>query len=427
MKHRWLQYLALGCVVAAAACSNDDQQTAPNAPEMKVVPTTYPGCDFGTVKNLINSYFTSPNQLTAQGYESTMETGTPAVRVEYGFKIMDLIGSVSRSTTLSSAGATAGSNLTKALTKCMFDTSTPAYDSLHNGDGLDAIPFDSALRVAGGGVYYVVGAGFPSWNSKVLAGGIPSPAVASRKSAVGPGPATFATDTSTTFTLGSWTNVLAGNTYEGGTALVYGYPVSLSPIVYEWATIDPSTTFSPYTLISICDQSSNQSLMVHESNVGVLAYTNANLCGLPDATGTATKYKSHFQNTPVTAVSLAWVDRPLATLKLSKPDTVTVRVTDNGTGDGVNGACVTFSGSNNNGVPTSLVPGSSTPNNCDTPSSTKLARVTTSNSGGAAGYVTFIYSVTKSGGLVGTAALDEIIGRDQPTSNTLVAKQNVKP
>ena len=78
MKHRWLQYLALGCVVAAAACSNDDQQTAPNAPEMKVVPTTYPGCDFGTVKNLINSYFASPNQLTAQGYESTMETGTPS-------------------------------------------------------------------------------------------------------------------------------------------------------------------------------------------------------------------------------------------------------------------------------------------------------------------------------------------------------------
>ena len=93
----------------------------------------------------------------------------------------------------------------------------------------------------------------------------------------------------------------------------------------------------------------------------------------------------------------------------------------------MNGACVTFTGSNNNGVPTALVPGGSTPNNCDTPSSTKLARVTTSNSGGAAGYVTFIYFVTKSGGLVGTAALDEIIGRDQPVSNTVVAKQNVKP
>src|SRR5215211_4028611 len=97
MKHRWLQYLALGCVAALGACGNNDEQTAPpNVPQMKVVTPPYTNCNFSTVKNLINSYFTTPNQLTAQDYEATMETGTEAERRASGFAIMDLIGQVSR-------------------------------------------------------------------------------------------------------------------------------------------------------------------------------------------------------------------------------------------------------------------------------------------------------------------------------------------
>ena len=421
MMPRWWPYVALGGVLAVAACSDDKEQTPPTGPEMKVV-TDPLACDFLSVKNLINSYFSSPVQQTAQGYEGLMETAgaQDSVAIKNGFKIMDLIGTASRSG--SPPSPTVGSSLTKALTKCMFNAKTTPYKSLADGKGLDSVHFEMALSPSNGGVYYVVGSDYESKN--VLAGSTPA---TGRLSAAGPGPATFDL-TNTTFTLGTWTNLLAGNSYEGGRALVYAYPVNPSPIVYEWATIDPLTQFNPYALVSICDNSLDSTFMVHESNVGVLAYSDANLCGLPDATGTATGFRSNFKNTPVTDVNLAWVDAPRSMLKLNTPDTVVVRVTVSSSGEGVNGACVTYTGTNNNGQGTQLLPVTGMESNCDTPATDKLARLTTSGPGGAAGYVTFIYSVTKTGGLIDTAALDEVVGRsDLITSNTLIAKTNVKP
>jgi hypothetical protein len=424
MKHRWFQYLALGCVIAVGACSNDDDQTALNSPDMKVVTPPYPGCDFGNVKNLINSYFTSPNQLTAQGYEGTMESTTDSlIRRANGFKIMDLIGSVSRGTALSSTAATAGSNLTKALTKCMFDTSKPAYTDLHGGDGLAGVPFDSALTEAAGGAYYVVGAGFPALNSKVLAGGIPSPDPATRLSAVGPGSSSGA--------VGSWTSILTGNTYEGGTALVYGYKVSVSPIIYEWATIDPSTTFDPYAFISICDGSSDPTLMVHESNVGVLGYSTTNLCGLPDATGTATKYKSNFKNTSVEQVKVDWVTTPKSPLKFNTNYTFTARATTlveiDGelVAQGVNNTCLSISGTNNNGVGTEL----QGTTDCGKPAVNVVTARTKTDDALGAGYATFTFKITKSGGISLTLAGQQVVDRSSliTFANPVALKYTVNP
>jgi hypothetical protein len=413
-------YLVLGSVLAVAACS-DQEQAMPTAPEFKTVPPPY-ACNFNNVKNLVTSYFSPPNLQTAQGYESAMESAgaQSTLAMSNGFAIMDLIGQVSRSlspSSISPSAATVGSDLTKALTKCMFDATKPPY-VINPGTNaewniLDSARFDKALSLASGGVYYVVGADyFPPTLLNGKVGG-------SRWSAAAPGPDALTT----------WASLLSGaaNTYEGNRALAYAYPLpeaTATNPVYEWATIDPLTQFTPYALVSICDGSTDSTLMVHETGVGVLAYSTINLCGAPDATGTATGFRSHFSNTPVTDVHLAWIDPPRGTLKLNTPDTVTIRVTVTSTGEGVNGACMTYAGSNNNGQGTEMIG----PSDCNHATATKLARVTTSGPGGAAGYVTFIYHVTKTGGLVVTTTLDEVVGRsDLITSNTLIAKTNVKP
>jgi hypothetical protein len=433
MKHRWLQYLALGCVTALGACGNNDEQTAPpDVPQMRVVTPPYANCDFGTVKNLINSYFTSPHQLTAQGYEGTMETGTEAERRASGFAIMDLIGQVSRGGTPPSP--TIGSNLTKALTKCMFNTNQVAYTSLANGLGINGVEFDKALTPASGGVYFVVGAGYNNGTDEegVLKGKVGG----SRLSAVAPGPQVpTATDT-----LGTWASVLAGtaNAYEGNRALVYGYPIStvLTNLIYEWATIDPLTTFSPYALVSLCDNSSDSSLMVHESNLGVLGYKSVNLCTGPDATGTATRYKSQFKNTSVSSIKVDWVTTPTSPLKLNKPTTFTVRATTqvsvNGqmVTQGVNNVCLSISGTNNNGVGTTLAG----LQECDTDpnpplGSTVVTSLTKTDNTLGAGYATFAFSVTKTGGLILTGAGREVVDRSDAIAfvNPVALKYTVNP
>jgi hypothetical protein len=436
MMRRFWPLLALGGVLAVAGCSNDKEQN-PTAPELKVVPAPYPGCDFNTVKNLINSYFTSPNQQTAQGYESVMDTASNSlVRREYGFKIIDLIGQVSRSS--SPGSTTTGSSLTKAVTKCMFDTSQPAYTSLANGAGIDGVAFDKALSPTTGGVYYVVGAGydittadFPNVLKGTVGGtysgnGNYKVSGGTRKSAVGP-----AVLSGTTYVLGnSWTTNLSGNTYEGGRALVYGYQTSTGtdPLAYEWATIDPLTTFEPYALVSICE-GTNTTLMVHETGVGVLAFSAADLCDVvnyPDATGTATGFRSKFSNASVASVHLEWITPPPAKMKVDKPYTAIARATTlvNGVTTGVNGACLILSASNNNGQPLTLTG----TNECDGPSSTQLAALTKSDPAtNQAGYATYSVTVTKSGGVIFTLSGFEVVGRSGTFENTVQTKTNVVP
>lgn len=432
MRRRLWPLLALGGVLAVAGCS-DDKDQAPTAPSFKPAPSPYPGCDFGSVKNLVTSYFSPPQLQTAQGFETLMESGNEATRREKGFAIMDLIGQVSRST--SPGSTTTGSSLTKALTKCMFDTSQPAHPEYA---GLDAIAFDKALSPATGGVYYVVGDGydvntadFPNvlkgtvggtyggnGNYKVTGG--------ARKSAVGPaqlsGP--------NTYVLGnSWATILNGNTYEGGRALVYGYQSSTTgPLAYEWATIDPLTTFEPYALVSICEGTDN-TLMVHESGVGVLAFSAADLCDIvnfPDATGTATGFRSNFKNADVTSVHLEWTQKLPAKMKVNQPYTAIARATtqvDNIT-TGVNGTCLIISGSNNNGQPLAL----NGSNDCDSPSQTQVAAVTkTDPATHAAGYATFEVIVTKSGGITFTLSGFNVLDRGGTFENTPQTKSNVSP
>ena len=427
MKHRWL-YLALGGVFAIAACS-DQGQAPPTAPEFKVTPDPL-ACDFGQVKNLVNSYFSPPNQATGQlasGYESSMESAgaqQPGA-ISNGFAIMDLVGRVSRSS--SPASATVGSKLSIALTKCMFDAHAAVYKDLADGDGIDSVRFDLALNHTGGGVYYVVGDGYDISTTQSVPNVLNGKVGNTKLSAAAPGPTTVTSPL--VFTLGNWTDLLdtTANAFEGRRALVYAYPVSQTPtIVYEWATIDPLTEFRPYALVSICDNSPDPTQMVLEAGVGALAFSAANLCGLPDGTGTAGSFRSHFNSDPVSGIHIEWITPPPAKMKVGKAYPAIARATfsHNGVLTGVNGSCLLLSASNNNGQPLALTG----TNECDSPSTTQLAALTkTDPATNLAGYAKYSVTATKSGGLTFTLSGFEVVGRTGTFQNTVQTKTTVGP
>jgi hypothetical protein len=148
--------------------------------------------------------------------------------------------------------------------------------------------------------------------------------------------------------------------------------------------------------------------------------------------GTATTFKSRFVKKGVTTVALTFTTAPKSVLRLSETGTAEVRATtsiDNVT-TGVNGVCVYLVGTNNNGQGTSLT--GSHDGRCAPRTGTVDAYTVTK--GTAAGYASFSFNVTKTGGLLLTAtATDDdgspigVVGRNGQTFTSDQVKINVKP
>ena len=172
--------------------------------------------------------------------------------------------------------------------------------------------------------------------------------------------------------------------------------------------------------------------MVHESNVGVLGYKSVNLCTGADATGTATKYKSKFKNTAVQSIKVEWVTTPKSPLKVNTDYTFKARATTlvevNGQfiTQGVNNTCLSISGTNNNGQGTELR-GSQECDNAQG-STTLVASLTKSDDNLGAGYASFTFRITKTGGLILTLAGQLVVDRSGQTfTNPAPLKYTVNP
>jgi hypothetical protein len=188
-----------------------------------------------------------------------------------------------------------------------------------------------------------------------------------------------------------------------GTALIYGYPVTSSPLVFEWATVPSALTFSPEVVISVCDGDNSQTAMVHEQDIGVLAYFATTICEdgveplamneqnrgprslaarlgrifaraiIPTPlqaatllTGTGGKTsnvpKSTFGKKTVSTLTLTWVSAPPAVIKGPDDPSTTNPLTEfpvsftveTEAGDPIAGTCAYLAGTNNNGAPTML-------------------------------------------------------------------------
>lgn len=445
--------LVLAVALLSAACSEQQRDTV-TGPEFKPAPP--PGaCNFGALPGLVRDYFPGSRQNYIVGLVGSMTSAgqhSPGAR-DFGFEIMDSIGFLSRDESVTSTAA-AGAKLTVGLIDCMFDNaSTFTYPTGALAD------LTEALTKADGGAYYVRGAGR---NDVGVAGAdYTNPADPTVLSGVEPVGAT-------------WSATLSGNATSEGRALIYGYVVSTGPLVYEWATVPSNVEFSPGALVALCDDDNDPKAMVHESSIGVLAYTSGNaICATAQASamiggwgpralasrlarvvvdalapaplqatmlnrtgtgGTATTFKSKFSNKPVETVTFGFTQAPKNIFTTQQPVTIIVRATTliGGVTTGVNGVCVYLTGTNNNGQGTSLEGTEDCDNTPDKGLSAETRSIMTTN-GLAAGYATFSMTVTKTGGLVLTASSSDgtnvtgVVGRDGQSFVNASLKTNVKP
>jgi hypothetical protein len=443
--------------LAMAACGEQQQPEGLAGPTLAGRPTNPAACDPKALNSLITGYFqgSASNPIKALKDAMVASPNTPAAR-DAGFAILDSIGSRSRGVLNGGAAVdiSAGSQLTQGVIKCMFDATT--FDPTFPGSAI--YNFAPALDAVNGGAFYTRGAGRPGTGP--VQGVLPVTDGLDVQSGVNPFPDS------------SWTSALAvGNGGSEGRALIYGYQTSSDPFTYEWATIPTGVTFTPGAIVALCNGDA-PSLMVHESNVGVLAFQSADpICAAPysvvltetgwgpralaarlarvvvDALrptplqaaalksgtgGTATTFKSKFSKDPVTTVTLKYTTKPPSVIRLGRTVTAEVRATTllNGVTTGVNGVCVYLVGSNNNGQNTSLI--ASADQRCLAVPGT--ANDYTESKNLQAGFASFSFGVTKTGGLNVTAtATDDngnpigAVGRNGQTFTTDVVRTNVKP
>jgi len=450
----------LALAMALAACSEQQEPESVAGPSLAGRPSSDQACDPNSLNSLISGYFPGNSGSAAKTAKDQMLAATTRDdTLNAGFVVLQEIGNLSRNQAVDTV---AGSNLAQGIIKCMFVVSTfiPRFptDAIYN--------FAPALSANKGGAFYTRGVGtgtetpvhgavniFPPENANILSGVNPSD--------------------------GTWGQALAGS--PAGKALIYGYrlsgypePNTTDPFVYEWATIPPATQFAGGALVALCDDANPSTAMVHESNIGVLAYASAApICGVtyslaikdtgwgpralaarlarvvdalqPQAVqaastlgnfgtgGTASTFKSKFQkqSVPAGGITLTPVKVPPPLIKGVSPaqnegTTFQVSYKVSASDKAVFGTCVFISGSNNNGAPTELTG----PRDCPPPAGADpksvLSVETKSANDPSFSQADFgLVGVTKTGGITFTVFAD-VTDRDG-SSAVLTYKSNVKP
>jgi hypothetical protein len=450
MAPRWLNAVAATAILALVACGEREPGST-TGPEFADRGNTS-ACGFSN--SLITNYFPSSRQSKILSLKQSMGNagqGTTSART-FGFEIMDSIGSVSRSFSVSPA---AGAQLTLALISCMFDEASTFTYPENNA----IAAFTAALNSAAGGAYYVRGGGSAGADAAgrsatVLGATHPMVGAAVNLSGIKP-------------TSGSWTTMLAGNSSSEGRALIYGYSVPNTPtLVYDWASVPSAVTFAPAAVVSVCDEDNSGTAMVHEEDIGVLAYVETTICDqtqsltsvelgwgpkalaarlgrivvngltpeplqaavlLTRGGGTTTTIpKSKFGKRTVSTLTLAWKDQPLAVIKGTAPaTTIPISFTVSASGSPIAGTCAYLAGSNNNGTPTMLIgPRNSACTNPPNGDATALSVLVQPYSATASLADFGQVGVTKTGGILFVGIAD-VLNRDG--SGSISIKANVKP
>jgi hypothetical protein len=440
--------LGLATVLVLAGC-NEPQEQSGNIPDFKVaVPPT--ACNPNEFNTLIAGYFPSSLQNSVKALKDAM-LNTPSsdtTRRAIGYEIMDSIGRWSRngSTTLSASALAAGSSLTKAVIKCIYDASvTSEFPSFPDSV---LYSFDRALNAPAGGAYFVRPQADLTTSSAVVG----KTTSAGNLSGIAP-PG-----------VSSWGDILDEKT------LIYGWPEPND--VFEWALIRPNAIFDPAAVVAICSGAVPVNTLVEESNIGFLTWAGngSTICtatqtttmlesgwglgGLASrlarwgtglvtpqplhaavvtsgGTGTAKTLKSKLSLGGVDGITLALVSGPKPVEHKNVAFDVQVfAFTLEGTDSvGVNNVCTRVTAFNNNGQPVVL----QGPKDCGGPTNNNqlTALTETTDIGGKpkAGYVTISVTVPTTGAL--KLAIDAVPLADDnldttPTS-TSTGKFNVKP
>jgi hypothetical protein len=459
---------ALVAAVAFAAACSDDSPTLSPTDGPSFVRTSPNACTFNgnpSLSSAIGDYFTvNAEKTTANTYATAIQTAynsAPAPNFTAargpGFDLLKFVGQVGRdghgSSTIN------GAAVVRQTLQCMYNVpaATGAGEAFEGWPTAEQFNFKAALEFADGGAFFVRGdAGKDDETAPVVA----------QLSGAGFDPAeegnvsVLATGSGAT-----WSTTLDER------VLIYGNlfrtTAAAAPTGYDWKFIPRTATFDPNGVVALCaglgiDFSSSD--MINQAGVGVLNFIDAgNLCDSPVVAlqgrsllqrmsrfamralspepayaaaslrlatggGLGGAKGDVFSATPVTNVTLEWVQAPPSVMRLGKTYTAIAGASTlvGSAKTYVNGTCLVISGTNNNGTGTAL----NGSKGCGTPSANQVSSATTFRNPPKQnpGFATFTIIPTKTGGLSLTLSAVSLVSLGGVNgNNTLVVKSNVKP
>ena len=392
--------LATGLAVAilAAACNQPPSAPPSDGPAFQNDPVqeaAATSCVFSgnpSLSNASNAYFTlSADRRAASDIIALMQSAfgsnqNYAAARDQGYNLLTLVGKASRAGTGNSP--TAGATLVQQAIQCMFNVQAESSGNFAGWPTSTQFDFASALTPTAGGAFFVRGGtGDPAGTiiandvARIPVGGA---AVDGNVSGMAPGNGA------------TWPAMLGTRT------LIYGQPVTNG---FDWKLIPRDVVFDPFALIALCaaarpGQEYETSEMVAQNSVGVIAYKDADaVCQtpVPVATiqgtgafalvrrlasyadqlltpaplqaavatrsigGSASGAKGdEFTVQDLQTVKLTVTENPPASVKVNTGRFgLTINVST--PPDPAGGIEVRLSATNNNGTPTQLLQGSSTP------------------------------------------------------------------
>jgi hypothetical protein len=266
MDRRLISGLALAAGLGLVACSEQPQEL--DSPDLAEIASFVTPCNTNGFNPLIAGYFSGTQQQLVKDYKDAMldalAASQAAAAETQGFNVLREIASAAKGAPQPPAAT--GSALAVETLRCIVEvTDTNVIKPASPGLTffIPALDHD-----AGGGFEVRGGAGDPTAPVQADAG--TSPLVIS---GIAPPQG------------GSWDASL-----DGQRVLFYGEPGPTAG-TYHWSTVRRSATFDPPLVVTTCvdDATFDQpfSVMLHESDVGILAFVDASYIGCGQAPATA--------------------------------------------------------------------------------------------------------------------------------------------
>jgi len=273
-----LRYLTIGAVGFFALGCSEKAEGPPTGPNFHTGLTKSSGCDLQHVGQLANSYFKPPRQQTVKDYVDALAASTlySFAAKDNGFNIMQQMDAALNTDVPTTAGdGSVGSDLINHLLLCMYNPSNAP-----NNPDLGAYP-----------------ASFPDTFTVALT---PSATGAFAHRASGTSPV-YARSATSSFGFsaiapdGTW-GIAAPNVNTPSRVVLYGRPAttttggvtSFDPKTYDWRTLPHNATFNPDIVIAVCENATNNTLMLNEVGVAVLAFQDAGFLAPPACSSSST-------------------------------------------------------------------------------------------------------------------------------------------
>ncbi len=257
MRQHIVPILIISAAALGTAACSEDQDRPPTAPDFHAVISQSSGCDFGHLRQLANSFFSTPLQQQVRDNLDDLEAAFAlddysATVKGHGFDVLAQMDAAVNADPPVAGDPTVGSELVNHLILCMYDPDDEASSYPVPFPESFVIPLTPTLK----GAFSVRP---PDASSPVYSR--PTDEPFSGISVISPN---------------TWANTLSGNT--PARVLFYGHPGSTSS-TFDWKTLPRNATFAPNDIIvAVCldaNATENTTALLNDEHLGLLPFVDA--------------------------------------------------------------------------------------------------------------------------------------------------------